>query len=217
MRTRYSARALAALLGSFRSGRTRRIQAVVATLDREELRWASRSDGSRIGLVGRRCVRRGGRRAGAGSIGSGSGQRSRAARRARLLAWMPACRRRLASDGSGRVAGCRRSRRRRCRDAICRSASGRSSLCCAPRVRGPGDRAPARPFAVDDLPRAAAERRDSQWRSGVPRLDRAVACGSAGSASEAGEAGRERRASTVCAGPTVRCCATAGRGCCRRS
>ena len=49
-----------------------------------------------------------------------------------------ASRRRLASDGSGRVAGCRRSPRRRCRDATCRSPSGRRSLSCELAAAGSG-------------------------------------------------------------------------------
>jgi putative transposase len=45
-------------------------------LDREELRWAGGRDGRRVSRGGRRCVRRVARRAGAGSISSGSGRRS---------------------------------------------------------------------------------------------------------------------------------------------
>jgi hypothetical protein len=89
--------------------RTGRIQSVVATLDQEELRWA-RSDGQRIGLGGRRCARRGVRRSEGWSIVSGFGRRSRADCRARMLWCKPGYRRRSASGGFGRVAGCRPSR-----------------------------------------------------------------------------------------------------------
>jgi transposase InsO family protein len=50
----------------------RRIQAVVATLDREELRWAG-EDALRNVRIEPRCGRRGGRRPGGGSIACGSG------------------------------------------------------------------------------------------------------------------------------------------------
>ena len=73
------------------------------------------------------------------ALGSGSGRRSPAAQRARPLAWRPVSRRRLVSDGSGRVAGCRRSPRPRCRDAFCRSRSGRRSRCCALAGAGSGE------------------------------------------------------------------------------
>ena len=129
-------------------------------LDREELRWASRSGGGRIGLVGRRCGRRAGRRGGAGSIGSGSGQRSLAARRARPLVWRPVSRRRLVSDGSGMVAGCRRSPWRRCRGVTCRSRSGRRSLCCA--LAGVG-------FGRSRASSAARRRRCPGSCAGTPR------------------------------------------------
>ena len=55
-RARDGRRAAPARRGNHSSLRSRlsgRIQAVVATLDREELRWASRSGGGRIGLGGR--------------------------------------------------------------------------------------------------------------------------------------------------------------------
>jgi hypothetical protein len=43
---------------SLRPGLAGRIQVVVATLDREELRWARGGGGGRIGLAGRRCGHR---------------------------------------------------------------------------------------------------------------------------------------------------------------
>jgi hypothetical protein len=96
-------------------------------LDGEELRWAS---GGGVGLIeqgGCRCVRRvvpGWRGV---RIGNGSGRRSPMGSRANGPAWPRACRRRLASGGLVRVAGCRRSAGRRCRDATCRSPSARRS------------------------------------------------------------------------------------------
>jgi hypothetical protein len=57
-----------------RPGLAGRIQAVVATLDREALRWARGEGGGRIGLVGRRCRHRDVRRPGGWSTASGSGR-----------------------------------------------------------------------------------------------------------------------------------------------
>ena len=82
-----------------RSRKSRRIQSVVATLDREELRWGEATGGG-SGWESRRCARRGVRRSGL-SIVSGSGRRSRAGCRARMLRRRPACRRRSASVVSG--------------------------------------------------------------------------------------------------------------------
>ena len=119
----------------------------------------------RIGLGGRRCVRRGVRRWGVGSIGSGSGQRS--PRRDERGRWR----------GGGSVAGgWRPVVQGGWRDAVghpgaavgtlpvVRRAGGDRSAARS-RVRGSGDRAAARSFAVDDLPRAASERCDPRWRS----------------------------------------------------
>ena len=100
-------------------------------LDREELRWASRGGGGRIGRGGQRCVRRGGRRVGAGAyrqrfwaaIARRCDERGRW--RGRRVS-----RRRLVSDGSGRVAGCRWSPRRPCRDATCRLPGSRCCFTC---------------------------------------------------------------------------------------
>ena len=89
--------------------------------------------------AGRAAMRSPGLRRRAGwSIVSGSGRRSRAGSRARLRRWRRACRLRLASGGSGWVAGCRRSLSSRRRGGICRSRSARRSRCCAPRVLGCG-------------------------------------------------------------------------------
>src|SRR6266540_1338099 len=66
----------------------------------------------------------------------GAGKRQQAIRAMRGQMWSPilpprhrrrACRKRLAAGGSATVAGCRRSRWPRCRDAICRSLSGKRS------------------------------------------------------------------------------------------
>ena len=137
--------------------------------------------------LGRPAMRSPGRAAGraAASIVSGSGRRSRAGRRARTLPCRPGCRRRLASGGFGRVAGCRPSRCPRRRGGTCRLPSARRSLFCAPGRRGQGDRASARPLAVDDLAGAATQRRDARRRAGVPGDDRAVACRHAGAAPQA--------------------------------
>ena len=115
------------------------------------------------------------RRSGSWSIVSGSGRRSRAGCRARMLRCRPACRRRSASGGFGRVAGCRPSRCPRRRGGTCRLPSGRRSPRSArPRRRGQGDRASARPLAVNDL-QGAASQRHPRRRAGVPGHDRPVA------------------------------------------
>jgi helix-turn-helix protein/integrase-like protein len=95
--------------------------------EREGLRWDSRGGVGRIGWGGRRCVPLVDLRWRGVSIGSGSGRRSQPACRAIRPARTPACHLRLASDGFVRVAGCRRSAGRRCRDATCRSPSARRS------------------------------------------------------------------------------------------
>ena len=150
-------------------------------LDREELRWAGERDGRRVSRGGRRCVRRVTRRAGAGSIACGSGRRSLEARRARPLVWRQGSRPRLASDGFERVAECRRSPRRRCRDAICRLPSGRRLRCCAPAGAGCGTSgvwSAARPrrsrgsFVVMPPRAAAGWSIGRRVRSGMPTVAR---------------------------------------------
>jgi hypothetical protein len=95
------------------------IQLVVATLDDEGLRCLEE-----MLLL---FVLRQGRVSGdirlpvAGSIGSGSGRRSRGARQPSTLPPRRVCCRPLASGGFGRVAGCRLSPSRRCRGVICPS------------------------------------------------------------------------------------------------
>ncbi len=113
----------------------RRIHAVVATLDREELQLG-KYGGLRIVRAERRCARRDVRGTDAGSIGSGSGQRSPAAGRARQLAWS----RCLGGGSRPMVSGGWRDAvgrpGRRCRDAACRLPSGRRSPSCAPAGAG---------------------------------------------------------------------------------
>jgi putative transposase len=96
-------------------------------LAREELRWESPSGVDRIGRCESRCARLVVLRWRGVSIGSGSGRRSPTAWRATRRAWRSVCRRWWASDGFVRVAACRRSARRRCQDAICRSPSAKRS------------------------------------------------------------------------------------------
>ena len=67
---------------------------------------------------------------------SGSGRRSLEGRRANGLPSRLVSCRALVSGGSARVAGCRLSRSRRCRGAICRSPSGRRSRSCSRVVVG---------------------------------------------------------------------------------
>ena len=77
--------------------------------------------------------------------------------RARRLAWRPVSRRRLVSDGSGRVAGCRRSAQAPLSGRYLSFAEREEiALLRAQKLRGAGDRAPARSLAVDDLSRAAS-------------------------------------------------------------
>jgi hypothetical protein len=78
-----------------------------------------------------RCGRQAGRRLRGARIACGSGRRSLAARRARTRRPWLACRRPSAPDGSGRLAGCRRSRWPRCRGDTCRWLSARRSRFCA--------------------------------------------------------------------------------------
>ena len=85
-------------------------------------------------VTGRPVMRSPGRAVG-GAAGAScavlGGDRTRGCERGRLRR-RRACRRRLASGGSGRVAGCRRSPSPRCRGGTCRSPSGRRSRSCAP-------------------------------------------------------------------------------------
>jgi hypothetical protein len=99
------------------------------------LRWASGS-GRRIVHAESRCVRRGGRRLGVGSIACGSGLRSVAESRVSTRRVRRVCPPWLVSGGLGRVAACRLSLWPRCRGVTCRSLSGRRSLCCEPRNLG---------------------------------------------------------------------------------
>jgi putative transposase len=96
-------------------------------LDGKELRWGSRGGVGLIGRGGRRCVRLVVLRWRGVRIASGSGRRSLTGSRVSGPAWPRACRRRSASGGFVRVAGCHRSAGRRCRDATCRLASARKS------------------------------------------------------------------------------------------
>ena len=98
-------------------------------LEREELRWASRSGVDQTGRCERRCVRLGGRQSRGVRTASGSGRRSPRVSRATGLACSLACRAWLASGGFVRVAGCDRSAGRRSRDATCHLLSVRRSRC----------------------------------------------------------------------------------------
>ena len=111
------------------------IQPVVATPDVEELSWR--------GITGRGIVplqpERVGvdiRLRGVGSIGSGSGRRSREVPQAKTLRSRRECCRALVSGGFARVAACRLSPSRRCLGVICLSPSERRSQCCSPAVAG---------------------------------------------------------------------------------
>ena len=84
----------------------------------------------------RRCDRRDGRRSVGASIVSGSGRRSLGASAATRPVSRRASRPSWASGGFGRLAGCRRSVRLRCRGGTCRSPSGRRSRCCGPVAAG---------------------------------------------------------------------------------
>ena len=103
-------------------------------LDLEVCAWDGQEGGQRLRREGHRCGRRVARRWPGGSIGSGSGLRSRVGCRARTRRWRPACRSRSEPGGSARLAGCPRSPRPRCPGATCRSPSGRRSRSCMPRV-----------------------------------------------------------------------------------
>jgi hypothetical protein len=96
--------------------------------------WASNSRGS--GRCVARCGRRVGRRPRGAWIESASGRRSLAAYRARTPRCRPACRRRSARDGSGRVVGCHRSPWPQCRADTCRSPNEKRSRSCAPSNSG---------------------------------------------------------------------------------
>src|SRR5512133_3809734 len=85
---------------------------------------------------------------------------------------------------------------------VCR-AGGDRALARAGR-RGPRDRPSAGPVAVDDLARAAAQRRHSGWQARVPGHERPVACRPACAASQDLEAGRQRAAAQLRAGSAGR-------------
>ena len=71
--------------------------------------------------------------------------------------------------------------------------------------RGARDRPSAGPVAVDDLARAAAQRRHSGWQARVPGHERPVARRPAGAAPEDREAGRQRAVAQLRAGAAGRC------------
>ena len=94
---------------------------------------------------------------------------------------------------------------------------------CASAGPGPfhaGDRAPARPICLDDLPGAAAQRSHPQRWSRVSRDNRPVARRAIGPAPEANEACPQRDLAHLCRGEAGRCCRCSERcscsGSCRR-
>ena len=142
-----------------------------------------------------------------GTVGASAavlgGDRSRGVERGRRCG-RPGCRRRLASGGFARVAGCRPSRWPRRRGGICRLPSGRRSRSCAP---GAGVREIARRLGRSPSTISRELRRNAATRSGgfdVPGHDRAVACRPARAAPEAREARRQHRVAPLRAGPPVR-------------
>ena len=121
------------------------------------------------------------------------------------------CRAWWVSDGFGRVAACRRSLRRRRRAGICPSPSARRSRSCTPPAVGCG-RSPVSSVGHRRRSLVSCVAMRPAWRpSGLSSLDGAVACRPARPTSQAGEAGGQRRAASVCAGPSLRGGQAAGR------
>ena len=176
---------------------------------RNTSRWrcgmVTSTSGWRSVRCGRGCGRRVGRRRRGARIASGSGRRSPAACRARTRPPRPVCHPRSGRGGSGRLAGCRRSRWPRCRGATCRSPSARRSRSCT-RKRSGCARSPAGSvvIAVDDLAGAASQRVDPQQRVGVSGDDGAVARRAARQPPEGRQARRQRPAARVRAGSSRR-------------
>jgi hypothetical protein len=160
--------------------------------------------GHRIGPVGLRCGRRGVRPRVAWSIGSGSGRRSRVESRARTLGGggRVGRDRRPVVSGGWRDAIGRARRAVRALPVVRRARGDRADACRS--LRGAGDRTPSRSFPVGDLGGARSQRFDAQRRVPVPRDDGAVACRPARAASQARQARGQRRAPSLCAGPSGR-------------
>ena len=124
---------------------------------------------------------------------SGSGRRSRGASAATRRVSRRACRPSWASGGFGRLAGCRRSVRLRCRGGTCRSPSARRSRCCGLVAAGCARSRAGWVASPSTISREL--RRNAATRSGrfdVSRDNGAVACRSARQAPQAGEAGAQR-------------------------
>ena len=96
-------------------------------LECEELRWQGRNVDRLIGRCVRRCGRLVARRGGVVSIRSVSGKVLPAGSRARKPAWRQDCLLLSERAGSGRVAGCNRSRLCHCRAVTCPSPNARRS------------------------------------------------------------------------------------------
>jgi len=85
---------------------------------------------------------------------------------------------------------------------VCRPRGDRPAAGAA--ARGVRDRSPTGPIALHDLPRAPPQRRHPWRPSGLPGLDRTVACRPARPAPQDRQARRERPAAAVRAGPARR-------------
>jgi len=147
-----------------------------------------------------RCGRLGGRRRQGVKTGSGSGKRLLVGCRARTRRARLGCRRRSGRGGSGKLAGCHRSRWVQGQAALCPLPSGRRSRSCTLSVVGESDRPNPGPGAVDDLAGAAPQWVDAYVSAGVSGVDGAVAPGAARASSQGREARSERSASRVRAG-----------------
>ena len=152
--------------------------------------------------------------------GDGSGRRSRQAWQARMLRSRPGCRSLSEQDGSGRQAACHQRcfdpRQSRSPGDISRWRSGRRSRSFVYRAFHAGDRSPARPGGIDDLPGVAPQRCHPKWRSGVSCDDGAVARRAIRSSPEAGEARAQRGIAHLCGGTTGWRRRRSERSCCSR-
>ena len=174
-------------------------------LDQDVFGWDGQRSGSRQRQGGRRCGRRDGRRWRGGCTGNGSGRRSRWALRARTPVSRPACRRRLGAGGSGSVAACRH-RTSGPHSGRYLSFFERDEIAIC-RAYGYGVREIARHLGrspSNDLPGAAAKRRNPRRHARLPGSARAVAPGSPGRPAEDRQAGVESAAARVRAGPAGR-------------